>query len=104
VVARASKTSVDNSLTFNLEKLSTSGTEILSKSWALTDFMAAAATGDSKGNTFVAGNNQMLVFDPNGNQLGYFQIPNSGVPCGVTQQGDTALVCYENQVYGFAAQ
>jgi hypothetical protein len=91
--------------TYVVKKLGTDGSEVFSQSWKQTDFAVAGVTGDSKGNTFVAGYDQMQVLDPNGNELGQFDIQiYAGSDCGIAQQGDTALVCYANHIYAFTAE
>lgn len=91
--------------TYVLQKMSFDGSLVFSQSWKQSDFALGAATGDTKGNTFAAGYDQMKVLDPSGNVLGQFDINiYAGMDCGIAQQGDTALVCYANHIYGFAAQ
>ncbi|MGH9546829.1 MAG: hypothetical protein ACRD23_16605 [Terriglobales bacterium] len=88
-----------------VKKLATDGTELFSVTYLTSDFIPSWATADSKGNMFLAGNNQVKVLGSNGIELGNFDLNvSSAPPCGLDHNGDTIYVCYLNRISSLSAE
>ena len=88
-----------------VEKIATDGTVLFSVTFQTSTFVPSLATSDSQGNIFLAGGGQVKVLDPNGKELGQFDVNASNIfPCGLARQGDTVYVCYLNRIIALAAQ